>query len=502
MVDTPLLELKGISKRFGGVKALTEVNLSIKEGEVHALLGENGAGKSTLMKILSGGYSCDSGTILINGKEVKIDSPVQAQKMGVGIIYQEFSLVPHMTVAENLFLAREKTSKGGFLKIREMNRLASEYLERLHVKIDPTEQVNNLSIAEKQFVEIAKALTLEIRVLILDEPSATLTPVEVEQLFKLMKDLKKEGVSMIFISHHLDEIFDIADRVSVLRDGNYIGTKKVDETDHNDLVHMMVGRSVSQEYPPKTTDTSSIRDYALRVKGLKRDSHSQEVNFDLYKGEILGIAGLVGAGRTEMIRALLGVDHTFHKEVEVFGKSQKLKSPTESLSCGIGLLPEDRKSQGVILPFSVEHNTTLCTLKKICNPLGTINNLKSRTLVEKLVKDLNIKTPDIWQSVGNLSGGNQQKVVIAKWLNSDSRIIIFDEPTRGIDVVAKSEIYKLMRELTAKGISIIMISSELPEIVGMSDRVLVMRNDSIVDELSGEKITPHNIMTLAAGGKI
>jgi len=502
MNESPLLHLKGITKQFGGVKALTDVDLQVNKGEIQALLGENGAGKSTLMKILSGGYQCDSGTILIDGQEVRISNPVQAGELGIGIIYQEFSLIPHMTVAENIFMGREITGKTGQLNYRKMNSLAGEYLKKLGVNIRPGERIANLSVAEKQFVEIAKAISRQVRVLILDEPSATLTPKEVERLFVLMRDLKKKGVAMIFISHHLDEIFDIADRVSVLRDGCYIGTKPVSETDHDDLVHMMVGRNVDYEFPEKSAESAADNEIVLNVKHLTGKTGGPSVSFHLRKGEILGISGLVGAGRTEMIRALIGADHASEKDVEIFGKKAPLASPTESLKKGIGLLPEDRKTQGVILPFSVEHNVTLCTLKQICNGMGLLDRKQSRQVVAEYVKSVNIKTPGIWQSVGNLSGGNQQKVVIAKWLNSRSRILIFDEPTRGIDVVAKTEIYHLMRQLTEEGISIIMISSELPEVVGMSDRVLVMRNDRIVSELSGEDISPHKIMTLAAGGQI
>jgi len=501
MKNSPLLYLKGITKTFGGVKALTNVNLDVMEGEIHSLLGENGAGKSTLMKILSGGYQANSGTISIQGKEVRISNPVQAKELGIGIIYQEFSLIPHMTVAENIFLAREILTKSGQLNYREMNGKAKDHLSRLGVNIDPAEKIVNLSVAEKQFVEIAKAVSQNVRVLILDEPSATLTPNEVNHLFHLMKGLKKQGVSMIFISHHLDEIFEIADRVSVLRDGHYVGTKPVNQTSHDDLVHMMVGRTVNYEYPGKTRENTPQWNFAMKVKDLQLKKESPKISFELRQGEILGIAGLVGAGRSEMILGAIGADPSFHKKVEIFGEEVILSSPSDAMKLGIGLLPEDRRTQGVILPFSVEHNITLCTLKKVCNRLGMLDSRKSRKVVRKYIEDVKIKTPGGWQAVGNLSGGNQQKVVIAKWLNSHSRILIFDEPTRGIDVVAKTEIYNLMRALTKEGLSIIMISSELPEVVGMSDRVLVMRNDDIVAELSGEKITPHNIMAFAAGGQ-
>jgi ribose transport system ATP-binding protein len=500
--NSPLLYLKGITKTFGGVKALTTVDLEVMKGEILALLGENGAGKSTLMKILSGGYQADSGSIFLQGDEVRIDNPVHAKEMGIGIIYQEFSLIPHMTVAENIYLAREILTKSGQLNRREMNKKAKEQLSRLGVDIDPAEKIINLSVAKKQFVEIAKAVSQNVNVLILDEPSATLTPKEVDHLFALMKELKKQSVSMIFISHHLDEIFEIADRVTVLRDGYYIGTKPVSQTNHDELVHMMVGRTVNYEYPEKTSPKlPEKRTTALNIRKLQLHKDSPSISFCLKKGEILGIAGLVGAGRTEMIRGAIGADPAYHKEIELFGKEVMLPNPSDTMKQGIGLLPEDRKTQGVILPFSVEHNITLCTLKKICNRIGLLDSGKSKDITDKYITDVKIKTPGGWQMVGNLSGGNQQKVVIAKWLNSHSRILIFDEPTRGIDVVAKTEIYTLMRALTEQGISIIMISSELPEIVGMSDRVLVMRNDDIVAELSGEEISPHNIMAFAAGGQ-
>ena len=498
-----LLELKQVSKTFSGVKALKKVDLKLREGKIHALAGENGAGKSTLMKIVVGVYKPDlnTGEMLVNGKRVEHVDPQMAQQLGIGIIYQEFSLIPHMTVYENIFLGREIKKPTGFLDKKKMRRQAVEVLEHLKMDINPDKMINQLSIAEQQFVEIAKAISLNVKVLILDEPTAPLTPNEVESLFTLMKELKAKGVGMVFISHHLDEIFEICDEVTCLRDGETVGYKQINELNMKELIRMMVGRDVAQTYPQNHTpvDYSSVP--LLNVKSLQRKSGLPEVSFNLYSGEIVGIAGLVGAGRTELARAITGADSAVKKKIEMNGRKININNPKIALDLGIGLLPEDRKSQGLIVDFSVEYNVVINTLKESLNKIHTIRKRSLSSRTRKQIDALGIKTPSERSIVKNLSGGNQQKVVIGKWLSTNCQILIFDEPTRGIDVGAKAEIYELMRGLTKKGMGIIMISSELPEVIGISDRVLVMRKDNIVATLQGDEITPDGIMEYAAGAK-
>jgi len=465
------------------------------------LLGENGAGKSTLVKILTGVYQADSGSIYLDGQKVQLDGPKHARELGIGIIFQEFSLVPYMTVAENIFLGREVQKFAGSLDKKEMRKRSIELLDRLGVQLDADGIVAELSIADQQFVEIAKAIASNVRFLILDEPTSTLTPRETERLFNLMRALKKNGVGMVFISHHMEELSEITDRVMVLRDGQYIGCYPTAECTYDSLVKMMVGREINQSYPKKAALSFSGSTPVLKVLRLKRTASTPEVKFEVYKGEILGISGLVGAGRSEMVRATIGADPAVVREIEIDGRKAIINTPQDALKLGIGLLPEDRKHQGLITSFSIEHNVVLSNIKRVMNRMHMISNGKSSDLVERLVKENRIKTPGISQLVNNLSGGNQQKVVIAKWLATDCRVLIFDEPTRGIDVGAKREIHELMRSLTDKGLSIIMISSELPEVVGMSDRVLVIRNNDIVKELDGCEIDPETIIAYASGGR-
>lgn len=497
-----VLKLTGISKFFGGVKALQNVHLEVKKGEIHALLGENGAGKSTLMKILSGVYQPDAGRIEIEGKTVQFSSPQAAKEAGIGIIFQEFSLVPYLTVAQNIFLGRELKTKFGTLDNKQMREVAQERLKSFGVRIEPNIVVNKLSIAQQQFVEITKAVTDKVTILILDEPTATLTPNEVTQLFLLMRRLQKQGVSMIFISHHMDDVFQIADRVTCLRDGQYIGTKDVSEVSTDELIQMMVGRTVDQEFPRKP-DYSVIEKHPVCLDAtLSRGKGYAPQHLVLHEGEILGLSGLVGAGRTELIRAIIGAEKAVGKRILVNGKEVRINTPYDALRCGIGYVPEDRKTQGVILPFSILDNVVLSMLRKTAMAHGVwVNRKGNKVVCERQRKSLAIKTPSITQKVENLSGGNQQKVVIGKWLATDCKILIFDEPTRGIDVGAKAEIYELLRDLVKKNVSVILISSELPEIVGLSDRVLVMRGDRIVAELAGNGIESGEIMKYATGGK-
>lgn len=493
-----LLNLQGISKSFPGVKALSNINLSLEKGEIHALLGENGAGKSTLMKILCGIYSNDEGTILINGNDAHFSSYNEAIEKGIGIIFQEFSLIPYLNAVDNIFLNRELTTKFGLLNRKLMRAEALDIFNTLGVDIDLDLPIAQLSVAEQQFVEIAKALALNAKILVLDEPTATLTPNEAERLFNIMRELKTREVGMFFISHHLEEIFEICDTISVLRDGEYIGTKNTGETNVDELVEMMVGRKLDNTFPEKIS-YSDHNEVVLDVPEIQINKNAPTNSFKLYKGEILGFSGLVGSGRSELVRALIGADTSTKKVVSLAGHLQKLNNPAQALHRGIGLLPESRKVEGLILPFSIMDNILVNNHKNEIYGGVLINRHKERDVACDLIKKVRVKAPNEDTHVCNLSGGNQQKVVIARWLNNDCNILIFDEPTRGIDVGAKSEIYELMKQLTKQGISIIMISSELPEVVGVCDRVLVFNQGSIVADLKGNDINSNTIMLHATG---
>lgn len=497
-VGTPVLEMRGITKTYPGVMALTGVDFNMMPGEVHALVGENGAGKSTLMKILAGADTRDSGRITIDGRDVQIDSPQEAMRLGVSIIYQEFNLVPYMNAAENIFLGREPASAvPGVIDFGKMYSDAQRIIEELGVKLDIRVSVNQLSIAQQQMVEIAKATSRKSRIIAMDEPSATLTDHELENLFNLIRRLKAEGVSIIYISHRLEEIFAIADRVTVLRDGTWVDTKPVSDTDREDIIRMMVGRELQDTIPKVAAEQGNV---ALEVRGLVRTGAINNVSFSVRRGEILGIAGLVGAGRSEVARAIFGADPLEHGQILIDGRPVVIRSPQDAIRQGIGLVTEDRKALGLILGMAVRENVSLANLGVLAR-LGFVSKRREKQVADDYVRDLLIKTPSIEQAVQNLSGGNQQKVVLAKWLFTKSKILIFDEPTRGIDVGAKTEIYQLMNKLAADGAAIIMISSELPEVLGMSDRILVMHEGEIAGELSREEATQEKIMHLATGGE-
>lgn len=494
----PVLEMRDIGKTYPGVTALSGVDFCVLPGEVHALIGENGAGKSTLMKILAGADTKDFGHIIIDGKEVHIDSPQEAMRLGVSIIYQEFNLVPYMNAAENIYLGREPGSAvPGVIDFGKMYRDAEAVIGELGVAIDVRAPMNQLSVAQQQMVEIAKATSRQSRIIAMDEPSATLTEHELENLFALIRRLKAEGVSIIYISHRLEEVFDIADRVTVLRDGALVATKNVADTDREDIIRMMVGRELKEKIPKVETEPGDV---ALEVKNLNRAGVLRDISFQVRKGEILGIAGLVGAGRTEVARAIFGADPIDSGQILVNGKAVTIRSPRHAISLGIGLVTEDRKALGLVLGMAVRENISLANLG-ILSRLGFISRRKEREVARDYVQDILIKTPSVEQAVQNLSGGNQQKVVLAKWLFTKSKILIFDEPTRGIDVGAKTEIYQLMNRLAENGATIIMISSELPEVMGMSDRILVMHEGEIAGELSREEATQEQIMHLATGGE-
>ena len=494
-----ILEIKNVTKKFPGVLALDNVSFNIKRGEVHVLIGENGAGKSTLMKILSGVYQANSGNVLLNGEEIDFNNPKEAQLAGISIIYQEFSLIPYLNAVENIFLGREY-KKNGILDKKKMKKEAEELLETLDVEIDLNKPVNQLSVAEQQFIEIAKAVSINDKVLILDEPTATLTNQETETLFKLIRNLKEKGVTMIFISHHLEETFEIGDRLTCLRDGQWVGTEDIADLNEKEIIKMMVGRDIGDTFPERADSAES--DIMLEVKNLKRNENEEFINFKLKKGEILGVAGLVGSGRTEMARALIGADKVLNKEVFIKGEKVEINSPADALKNGIGLIPENRKSQGLILGQSVKDNISINSLDHILKNNLFINKKEEKKRAQKMVDDLDIKTPSLNQEVKNLSGGNQQKVVLAKWLDVESNVLIFDEPTRGIDVGTKLEIYKLMNELVEMGISIIMISSELPEVLAISNRIIVMHKNKINAVLdNNEEVDQETIMYYATGGK-
>jgi len=496
--NKPALEMRNISKQYPGVRALDDVSLSVGRAEIHALLGENGAGKSTMMKILAGAQGKDDGDILIDGEVVDIDSPQKAMDLGISIIYQEFNLVPYLSAGENIFLGREPKAKiPGFVDFKTLYATSQQVINKLGVKMDARAPVNTLSIAQQQMVEIAKATSKSAKIIVMDEPSATLTDHELRALFDLMRQLKSEGVSIVYISHRLEEVFEVCDRATIMRDGHWVATKDVKDLTREEIIRLMVGRELKDAIPKVAAEQGEV---ALSVKNLNRAGVLHDISFDVHKGEVLGIAGLVGAGRTETARAIFGADSIDSGTISVLGKQVTINSPQDAIRHGIGLVTEDRKQQGLVLGMAVRENTTLANLGAL-STLGFVRQREERAVAEKYRTDLAIKTPSIEQTVQNLSGGNQQKVVLAKWLYTGSKVLIFDEPTRGIDVGAKSEIYKLMNELAAKGAAIIMISSELPEVLGMSDRILVMHEGRITGELSRAEATQESIMHLATGGE-
>ena len=466
-----ILTMKGIDKSFPGVHALDHVDLEIRKGEVHALMGENGAGKSTLMKVLTGIYKKDSGTITYEGKEVEFHNTREAQDAGVVIVHQELNMLGHLTVAQNIFIGRE-FKKGIRIDDKKMNEEAKKLFDRMHIDIDPTETMSNLTVGKQQMCEIAKAISHKAKVIIFDEPSAALTEAEIEELFKIIRDLRAQDLGIVYISHRMDEIKVITDRVTVMRDGTYVGTLITKDSTKDDIINMMVGRVIYED--PKTKNmTPPGAPVVLKVDHLNAGKMVQDVSFELHKGEVLGFSGLMGAGRTETMRALFGADPIDSGDIYVNGQKVTIKSPQDAVKHGIGYLSEDRKRFGIVVQKTVAENTTMADLDEFANG-PFINKKKENEVAQKYVESLATKTPSVDQLVVNLSGGNQQKVVIAKWLTRNCDILIFDEPTRGIDVGAKNEIYKLMNQLAAEGKAIIMVSSEMTEILRMSDRIVVM----------------------------
>lgn len=488
-----ILELRNITKNYPGVKALDHVSAVFNSGETHAIMGENGAGKSTLIKIISGAVQPNGGTIIFEGKEYTSMNPTLTKKLGIGVIYQEFNLVPELSIAENIFLGRKLTA-GPTINEKQMNEKAKVLMDRFGLNMDVTMPVKNLTVAYQQLVEITKAISNDVKVLIMDEPSAPLTNREIDVLFGIIEKIKKQGVAIIYISHRIEEIFRISDRVTIMRDGTYIDTKLTADTNTSELISLMVGRKLEEQYP---TIEKTIGETVFEVRDLCTPV-LKHVSLHVRKGEILGLAGLVGAGRTETARAIFGADPVKHGEIVLHGEVVRIRRPRDAINAGIALIPEDRKKQGVQMGMTIRENISFIFIRKLSR-FGVVNMKKDRELSKDFIRKLNIRTPSMEQQTNNLSGGNQQKVVLAKSLSGKSDVIIFDEPTRGIDVGAKQEIYILMNQLAQDGMAIIMISSDMPELLGMSDRILVMHEGQISGELNKEEATQAKVLELASG---
>ena len=491
------LEMSGISKSFGVVSVLKGVDLKVKQGEIHALLGENGAGKSTLIKILSGVHQKDAGQVLLNGQSINPKNTHDGQVLGINVVYQELSLVNDLSVAENIYLHKLGANKI-WMNWKQINSDAQALIDSLGFKIDATAKVRDLSIVQKQVVEIAKALSEDTKILVLDEPTTVFDPTETQKLFDNLFRLKEEGISIIYISHHLEEIFKIADTVTVLRDGKNTGSMPISEVDTDGIIQLMIGRELTDMYPHREINISA--EPIFEVKNLTaQDTLVHDVSFSVKAGEVLGIAGLGGSGRTETVKLIFGADKKKSGEILLHGKEIKTNSPAHAVGHEIGLVSENRKEEGVFLPLSIQKNISVTNLKGIARKFGFIDKEKESGNAQNLIKKLNIKTPSAETPVKNLSGGNQQKVALAKWLSIDSKVILIDEPTRGVDVGAKVEIYNLINEVAKKGVGVIVISSDMPEIMGIADRILVMQEGTIYGELSKDKFSEENILRYAIG---
>jgi len=488
-----IVSMHDICKSFPGVKALDHVDFELRSGEVMALLGENGAGKSTLMKVLSGVYTRDSGDMEIQGKAYGNLTPKQAQAAGVAIIHQELNMCRHLTVAENMFLGREKV-RGMVLSQREMEAEAAEVLGRLKIDISPRTVVGDLPISKQQMVEIAKALSMDARILIMDEPTSALTAREIEDLFRIIRDLRASDHGIVYISHRLEELQHIVDRVTIMRDGQYIATMNFADTTIDQIITYMVGREIKEKFPRVTCEKGKK---VFEVKNLNAGRMVRNISFSLYEGEIVGFAGLMGAGRTETTRAIFGIDPKQSGQIFLDGREIAIHSPMDAIRQGVVLAPEDRKKDGLCTKLSIRHNIALPNLDLLCNRLGVVSHSKENAMCDRAVRNLQIKTPSLDVDAANLSGGNQQKVVVAKWLARNSRVVLFDEPTRGIDVAAKVEIYHLMNQLKQQGIAVMFVSSELPEVLGIADRVIVMCDGQITGEVMARETTQNEILTLA-----
>jgi ribose transport system ATP-binding protein len=495
MQKKPIAEVKKISKVFPGVRALNEVDLKLIPGEVHGLVGENGAGKSTLIKIISGVYQPNSGEILFNGKREIIKDPAYALHLGIVPVHQELNLEQNLSVAENIYIGRQPKTKLGLMDYREMNRLAKKWLNELGIDIDPDFPLGMLSVAEKQMVSIARAISLDAKLLIFDEPTSSLTDIETNALFEIICKLRDKNIAILYISHRIEEVFHICDCITVMRDGSVVGNKRISEVTIKSIIQMMIGRDLKDMYQKSK---AQIGDLILEVNNLNVKGILKNISFKLFRGEILGIAGLVGSGRTELARAIFGDLKRTSGQIIIDGKVMGMHSPIESIGRGVGLVPEDRKEQGLVLDLTVANNICMSAISKITN-LFFLNQKKENKFAKQYVDRLNIQTPSTQQVVKYLSGGNQQRVVIAKWLMTEPKILIVDEPTRGIDVGAKSEIHKILNDLAQQGVSIVMVSSELPEILAMCDRILVMHEGTVVTELIGKKTSEEEVLHYAVG---
>ena len=492
------IEMRGIDKLFGSNQVLKQAGFTLESGEVHALMGENGAGKSTLRKILTGVYNKDAGTVLVDGKEVNYKNPQEAEKAGIVFIYQELNVMFDLTVEENLFMGKEIHGKFGICDKKAMQKKAQEALNILGVNISPKTVMAELSVGQQQMVEICKALMADAKVIIMDEPTAALTQSETVALFKVIESLRKKGVSMVYISHRMEEIFELCDRITVLRDGSYIGVKNIPETNMNEIVKMMIGREIGERYPSRNV---KIGKEVLKVKELTRKGTFHDVNFSVRAGEVLGVSGLMGAGRTEIMQAIFGNLSYESGTIEIDGKEVKISNPRQAMEHGIGFITEDRKTEGLMLDKSIRENISLCNLRRISKS-SVISREAEKNMVAEAIKDLHIKCFGSYHECNNLSGGNQQKVVLAKWILTNPKILILDEPTRGVDIGAKKEIYSIINKLAAQGVAIIMVSSELPEVLGMSDNIMVVREGEVRGIISYEEANQERVMTLATGGTI
>lgn len=492
------IEMKGINKAFGSNQVLKDAGFVLEDGEVHALMGENGAGKSTLMKILTGVYTRDAGTVIVDGKEVIYESPQEAEKAGIVFIYQELNVLFDLTVEENLFMGKEITKGFGICDKKAMRKKAQEAMDKMGVKIPINAVMSDLSVGQQQMVEICKALMVDAKVLIMDEPTAALTQSETEGLFKLIKSLRKKGVSIVYISHRMEEIFELCDRITILRDGTYVGTEKIKDINMDDIVRMMIGREIGERFPARD---AKIGKEMLRVEGLTKGKTFKDVNFSVKAGEVLGVSGLMGAGRTEIMHAIFGNLPFESGKIFIEGKEVTIKNAREAINAGIGFITEDRKTEGLLLEKSISENIALANLGKISDK-SVVKKSKVDELVKNGIDEFHIKCFGPDHECNNLSGGNQQKVVFAKWVYTDPKILILDEPTRGVDIGAKKEIYSVINDLAAKGVAIILVSSELPEVLGMSDRIMVVHEGKITGIIDAKEADQEKVMTLATGGTL
>ena len=492
------IEMKGINKSFGSNQVLKDAGFFLKDGEVHALMGENGAGKSTLMKILTGVYTKDSGTVIVDGEEVTYKTPQEAEKAGIVFIYQEINALFDLTVEENMFMGKEITKKFGVCDKKAMREKAKEVMDKVGVSIPVDAVMSDLSVGQQQMIEICKALMVDAKVIIMDEPTAALTESETEGLFKVINQLREKGVSIVYISHRMEEIFALCDRITILRDGQYIDTKEIKDLTMDDVVQMMIGREIGERFP---TRDSKIGDVVLKVEGLTSGKLFHDVNFEVRAGEVLGVAGLMGAGRTEIMQAIFGNLKKDSGKIYIDGEEVSIKNPRQAIKAGIGFVTEDRKTEGLLLEKSIAENIERANLGKVSKG-GVLKKDKQDEIVKKGIDEFRVKCFGPWHECNNLSGGNQQKVVLAKWVYTDPKILILDEPTRGVDIGAKNEIYDVINDLAAKGVAVIMVSSELPEVLGMSDRIMVIREGEVRGIIDGKEADQAKIMTLATGGSL